>query len=71
MFLVGFISSTSDSRNSGGNLSFVRGAMLPWWRWKMNDVLSVLKIGWQESGEFLSFSTEASAILKALWDVSI
>ena len=33
--------------------------MLPWWRWKVDDVLSVLKFGWQESGKFFSFSTEA------------
>ena len=57
-FYVIVISSTSNSRNRGGNSSFVRGALLPWWRWKMNDVLSVLKIRWQESGKFFSFSTE-------------
>ena len=32
----------------------------------MNDVLSVLKIGWQESGKFFSFMTKAWEILKAL-----
>ena len=37
----------------------------------MNDVLSVLKVWQQESGNFFSFSTEPSAILKALWNVDI
>ena len=58
-YLVGVTSLASDSRSSDGNSSFMREAMLPWWRWEMNDVLSVLQIGLQESGKFFSFSTEA------------
>ena len=36
----------------------------------MNDVLSVLKFGWQESGKFC-FPTEVRAILRALRNVDI
>ena len=36
----------------------------------MDDVLSMLKFGWQESGKFFRFSTEAWAILKMLRYVS-
>ena len=32
VFLIKVISSTSDTRNSGGNSSLVTGAKLPWWR---------------------------------------
>ena len=58
-FEVGVISSTRDFRNRDGNPSFMGGALLTWWGWKMDDVLSVLKVWWQESGEFFSFSMEA------------
>ena len=37
----------------------------------MNDVLSVLKFGWQESGKFFCFPTEVRAILRALRKVDI
>ena len=58
-FEVGVTSLASNTWNSGGNLTFLSGVMLPWWRRKMDDVLSVLKFGWQESGQFFCFSTVA------------
>ena len=61
------ISSTGNAWDRGRNSSDMRGALLAWWRWKMSDVLSVLKIRWQESREFFCFSTETWATLKALW----
>ena len=70
-FYVVVVSSTGNTRDGGGDSSGMRGALLPWWRRKMNDVLSVLKIGPKKSREFFCFWTEASAILQALWDVEI
>ena len=48
-FYVVVISSTGNTWDRGGDSSGMRGALLPWWRMKMDDVLSVLKIRWQES----------------------
>ena len=48
-FYINVISSTSDTRNSG---------KLPWRRWKMVDVLSVLKFRWQKSRKFVGVATE-------------
>ena len=64
-FQVVIIGSTSNTGNRGGNLSVERRALLPWWRWKISDVLSVLETRWQKSREFFSFSTETRATLEA------
>ena len=70
-FYVVVISSTGNTWDGGGDSSSMRGALLPWWRREINDVLSVLKIRWQESQEFFCLSTKTWATLKALWDVAI
>ena len=62
--------SSSDTRNSGGNTFLMKGAKLPWSRWKMDDVLFMLKFVWQKSGKFFGLATEAGAILKTLRYVS-
>ena len=71
LFYAVAINSTGNTWDRGGDSSGLRGVLLPWWRWKMNDVLSVLKIRWQESREFFWFLTETLATLKALSDVDI
>ena len=65
------ISSTGNTWDRGRDSSNMRGALLPWWKWKMRDVLSVLKIRWQDSWEFFCFSMKTWATLKALWNVDI
>ena len=52
------ISSTVNTWDRGGDSFDMRGALLPWWRREMDDILSVLKIRWQEGREFFCFSTE-------------
>ena len=61
-FYIGVISSTSNTWNSCGNLSFVSGAMLPWWRWKMMFCLC-----WSSGGKRVESSSAFRRKLERFW----